>query len=202
MAAPKKNIDRIQLEVDYRAGVKSLRALSKEYGISASRITQIATEDGWERDLAAKIKAKTASKLNSLILNANLNAEKRRITENEVVEANAQVQADIIMSHRADIRFARELVRKLTLEIEATTDGQDLLAQLSEILASQVSTDQARAFHRVIALPSRIGGVKNLVDALKSLVAMEREAFSISSTATPGQTLDAFLRNALSEPPG
>jgi hypothetical protein len=50
--------DWIQIEVDYRAGIKTLRQIADEHSISHVAINKRAKRDGWTRDIAAKIQAK------------------------------------------------------------------------------------------------------------------------------------------------
>lgn len=185
MAAPKKDIDRVKLEIDYRAGVKSLRVLAKEYGISASRITQIADEEGWERDLTAKIKAKVSAKLNSSILNGKLNAAKK-VTENEVVEANAEMQKGIILGHRTDISRHRSLSVTLLEELEVMTGDRELFTKLRELMDtpdsegnSQVGDKLMDAFQKAVSHPGRVDSMKKLTDSLRVLIDLERKAFGI-----------------------
>ena len=47
-----------RIELDYRAGVKTLRQIAEEHGISHVAITKRAKRDGWTRDLSAKIQSK------------------------------------------------------------------------------------------------------------------------------------------------
>lgn len=54
----KKKIDWEKIEVDYRAGVKTLREIADEHNITHGAINKRAKRDGWERDLTAKIKTK------------------------------------------------------------------------------------------------------------------------------------------------
>ena len=200
MAAPRKQTDRTGLELDYRAGVKSLRVLGKEHGLSASRITQIAEEECWTRDLSARIRAAAESKLNAKILNAEQQAQ-QKASEKQVIEANATAIADRILEHRTDIPETRSLVMAMLKELRAQTDNIGLLEKLTELLSVPDSgTDKlADLARKVIALPSRADTVKKLTDALKTLIALEREAFNNDDNKSPGQTLDDFLVN-LREP--
>lgn len=54
MSKPEPNWNTV--EVDYRAGIKSLRVMATENGITEGAIRKRAKRDSWERDLAAKIK--------------------------------------------------------------------------------------------------------------------------------------------------
>ena len=47
-----------RIELDYRAGVKTLRQIADEHGITHGAINKRAKRDGWERDLSDKIQRK------------------------------------------------------------------------------------------------------------------------------------------------
>ena len=47
-----------KIEADYRAGIKTLRQIAGEHGVSHVAINKRAKRDGWSRDLSAKIAAK------------------------------------------------------------------------------------------------------------------------------------------------
>ena len=57
---PKPVIDWERIEVDYRAGIKTLRDIAQEHGITHGAITKRSKRDDWVRDLTAKIQAKAA----------------------------------------------------------------------------------------------------------------------------------------------
>ena len=50
-----KAVDWERIELDYRAGIKTLRQIAEENGISHVAINKRAKRDGWTRDLSAKI---------------------------------------------------------------------------------------------------------------------------------------------------
>jgi len=54
----KKAINWKAVELDFRAGVKSLEQIGLENGVTKGRISQVAKRDGWTRDLKNRIKAK------------------------------------------------------------------------------------------------------------------------------------------------
>jgi hypothetical protein len=181
MARQKKNVDWLTLGLDYRAGMKSMRMLSKEYGISTARISQIANERAWSRDLAVRIKDQMQAKLDRSVLDGKLDA-KTKITENLVVEANAQIQTVRILRHRTDITRARSLVMTLFDELEILTGDTVLLRDLARLKhgADVNGTDKlTEVYNRVISMPSRVDAMKKLSDTLRILIALEREAFGI-----------------------
>lgn len=201
MARKRKEVDRDALELEYRAGLLSLRVLGSKYGLAASRITQIAEEEGWVRDLSAKIQAKTESKLNRSLLNNNLNAEKR-ISERQEVDGVAQARTDIVIAHRKDIQRNRNLAMRMLEELEQTTDHNDLFEQLGELLHApdEKGNDRRNELYRkVIDMPMRIDGVKKLAETLKVLVGLERQAFGLKDgdDDTNKSSYEDLLRSVL-----
>lgn len=53
-----KDPDWERIELDYRAGIKSLRQIAGEHGVSEGAIRKRAKRDDWTRDLNAKIQSK------------------------------------------------------------------------------------------------------------------------------------------------
>lgn len=182
-----KPVDWERIEIEYRAGVLSLREIAESQGISHQGIAKRAKASGWERNLAAKIKAKADSLVAKQLVDSQGDS-KRASTEKEVIEANAEMQSGIILSHRTDVRRARKLAMSLLAELEHQTDNLDLYRQLAEIMAEPDEKGQDKRndlFNKVINLSSRTGTMKSLADSLKTLVALEREAFGIDSSAPP-----------------
>jgi hypothetical protein len=175
MANKRKIVDWESVEADYRAGVRTLREISGDHDISHVAIKQRADKEGWARDLSAKIKAETESKLNKS-LNANLTPG---ASEREIVSVNAERQACIILSHRKDISRKREIVNKLFDEVSAQTEHVDLLKQLQDVLISNDGRKTADLVRRFTSLPTRIKGACDLITAFKSLIELERKVFGI-----------------------
>jgi hypothetical protein len=181
MASPKKEIDWIAVEVAYRANLLSLKAIGAEFGVSDAGILKRAKRDGWTRDLAAKIRQKAEAKVSAAAVSAEVSAL-TRVTETQVIEANAQLQSDIVLSHRKDIQRARKVTMNLLSELEHQTDNLDLYAQLAELLSSpdeKGADKRNELFNKVISLSGRSSTMKTLADSLKSLIALEREAFGV-----------------------
>ena len=171
----------------YRAGIRSLRDIGAEYKITEGAIRKRAKKEGWPRDLSEKIKARTAEKVRIAAVKA-VRTSTQKPEETVQIEANAAVQADIIIAHRTDIPPKRNIVNKLFAELEGITDHPDLIEQLTLALQAGDMDKLAEAGKRVAALPQRIKGVSELVGALKSLVDLERKVFGIDETAGRGET--------------
>jgi hypothetical protein len=191
-----KAIDWAAVEIDYRAGVLSLRAISGRHGVSHVAIKNRADKEKWPRDLKAKIKAKADALVNRQALNKQLNKEEsvnRQAAENEVVEANASLQAGIILAHRTSIQRFRDLTAHMLMELEKQTVNPELFEQLAEIMIddgdSKAASDRAakmrQAFDKAMSTSGRIDSLKKLSETLKVLIAMEREAFGIDGREQP-----------------
>ena len=61
--APKDDVDWGAVERHYRAGVKPVAEISREYGVSRPAIEKRADKEGWVRDLSKKIEAATQNKV-------------------------------------------------------------------------------------------------------------------------------------------
>jgi len=170
-----------RIEQLYRAGVLSVREIGGACGVSHTAINKRAKSGGWERNLKAKIQAKA----DALVSRAEVSTEVSKetlATERGIVEANAQVIANIRISHRTDIGRYRKLANSLLEELEGLTDNRDLFAQLGDLLRSEDDNGQDKLndlYQKVISLPSRTKTLKDLGDTLKVLIALERQAYSI-----------------------
>ena len=172
-----------RIEADYRAGLLSVREIAAANGVSHVAIGKRAKRDGWERDLDAKIKAKADALVTKAEVTKEVTSE-QAVTERRIVEANAQVIAEVRVSHRRDIARARSLAMKLLEELEIQTDSIDLLEQLETALAGEDGPDGLiRVFQRVTSTAGRIDSAKKLAEAMKVLVGMEREAYGIVDAA-------------------
>ena len=169
-------VDWEKIEVDFRAGVQTLRQIGDEYGVSHVAISRKAKKEGWPRDLSAKIAAKAKEK----VTKASVTSEVTKQTERDVIEAESEIQSRILLGHRKDIPAKRELVAKLFAEIESLTDGKDVIEQMAQALASGELDRMADSVRKVTDLPMRIKGTSDLVSAYRALIQLERQAFSIS----------------------
>lgn len=186
----RKAINWIAVECDYRAGNKPLRLLADEHGITHGAINKRAKRDGWTRDLASKIKAAADAKVSKAVVSAAVSAD-TKITEKLTVEVEATVQSRVRLTHRADIRSARNLAMRLLAELEHQTVNIEPYQHLSELVITG-SVDEganpermrklSEAFERAMSLASRTKIMKDLADTLRILIDKEREAFNIGDS--------------------
>lgn len=162
MAEPRKQIDWEKVEAEYRAGIKSLREIGAEFGVSHVAVDKKAKRQGWVRDLSAKIKAKA----DALVNRAGVNRAVNGASENDIVDSNAQAILNVRLSHRANIRKTKCLVERLLDEVDgANTEGE------------------ARGSKERLSIPQRVDCVRKLTDSTKTLIGLEREAWGIGTGA-------------------
>lgn len=176
-------IDWQAVERDYRAGVMSLREMAAAHGVSHVAIKKRADKEGWTRDLQAKIQAKADELVNRALVNTELTTA-ALLSERQIIDAGAQRIAQVRSEHRQDIGRSRTLSMSLLEELEAQTAQVPELAQLGALMHSpdEKGIDKLNElYHKIISLPSRTKTMKDLSDTLKTLISLEREAYSIDS---------------------
>lgn len=186
------------IESAYRAGVLSLREIASQHGISDTAIRKRAKKEEWTRDLAAKVKAKADDLVRKREVRAQVRSE-NQISERELVEATAEAIANVRMEHRGDIKRARDLANLLFSELSAECTDVEALHKLGELMLNPDDKGQDKLndlYHKIISMPQRVKSMKDLSDTLKTLIGLEREAYSIKedepSSVNKGTSLNDF----------
>lgn len=170
-----------RIEVDYRAGVLSLREIASANGITHGAINKRAKRDGWCRDLAAKIKAKADELVSRQAVSTAVSTAKA-VSERQIIEANAERIAQVRGEHRGDIQRVRSLALNLLGELEGQSASLEDLATLGELLRNPDEDGNDRRndlYLKIISTPSRIDSAKKVAETLKHAITMEREAYGL-----------------------
>lgn len=185
-----KEVDWEAIQVAYRANVLSLREIGREHGVSDTAIRKRAKADGWVRDLAEKVQARTKDKLVRSLGSHEGSREQQARTDEEIVEAAAVTQASVVQIHRRDIAAGRTLVGALFGELmRATEQRHEIEEAVEEEVEHDAPATKARrkaAMLKAVSLPSRASAALSLAGAMKHLVFLERQAFSIETGADDG----------------
>lgn len=183
----RKRVDWEAIERDYRTGQFSLRELEKKHGAGYAKISKRAKEAGWTKDLGDAVRQATSAALIAQV--ATDRATKGQQATGDVVLAVAEINKQVILGHRTDIREVRNVAADLLNEIRAATQQpeqvQALFAAVTEELdpvSRRLISDQFNDFMRV---HSRVGSIHKLADTLTKLQTLERKAFDID-TPEPG----------------
>ena len=192
-------IDWDALEPHYRAGIRALKDLGKEFGCSDAAIIKHARDKGWTRNLKAKIQAKADAKVSAALVSAEV-SETKTLTEATRIEVEAEVQARIRLTHRKDIGRGRDLVMKLLTELEQVTDNHGTFQQLLEALAAEGEDEDRRKrlweqWQKAVSLGPRADTLKKLVETLRALIDKEREAFGINEVGQGSGGFEKWLES-------
>ena len=191
----KPRVDWEAVELEYRAGIRSLADIGSEFCVSAPGILKRAKKDGWVRDLSAKIKAKADAKVNESLVNDLVNA-KTAVSERQTIESNAQMLADIVLNQRTNVKRAMTVVVALWGEIEAAGDYTEEFRRVGELMRSEDEFGQDRLndmYVAAIGMPQRVKNVKLLADALKVLIELQRKILKLDDDKTAGDGSGAFI---------
>lgn len=194
----KKRVDYDRIEAGWRAGVLSPHQLAAQYTaetgepVSHAAIIKHFTKLEVPRDLSAKVAAKANAKVDAAMVTRKVTAV-TKIPEKEIVEAVANSQASIRLAHRADIDRTRRLCMRMLAELEQQSAAPELLGEVAEILAGVPPEEMTKAQRAKLAdaaaragsLQSRSSTMRSLSESLKSLVALERQAYGIKEEAAP-----------------
>lgn len=184
--ASRPGVDWERIELDYRAGIKSLREIADGSGTSHVNIAKRAKKLGWTRDLTAKIQSKADALVNAALVNTPVN-NASPAAERETVDAAASTQASVRLAQRADIERCRSICMGLMTELEQQSVAPELLTDVAVILrnapAEEMTKDQrvklAEAAGKASSLGGRSSTMRALSESLRVLIGLERQAFGI-----------------------
>lgn len=203
MSEEKKEPDWARIEADYRAGIKALRQIGSEQGVSEGAIRKRAKKDAWTRDLGPRIQAKADELVRNEAVRNTVRSEgdayrmttpEKKLAEKDVVEVNAQQQFMVRMQSREDVVRLENLVRSLMGELEAYTNDKEAIAELGDFIDGKMSDQNAaqedahgenlarklnRLYMRVISSSERIDSAKKLVDMLDKLIMLKYRVFGV-----------------------
>ena len=177
----KRVIDWESIEREYRVGIRSLKDIGAEFGVSDAGILKRAKKDGWSRDLTDRIRARAEAKVRASAVSDEVSAQ-TAATEREIVEAVANVQASAQLNQRRDVSRSRSIVQKLFAELEGQIDGIECFEQLAVLMAKpdDKGVDKLNDLYlKVISFPSRVDSAKKLSESLRVLVELERKVLRI-----------------------
>jgi hypothetical protein len=179
-----RTIDWQACERDFRAGVMSLREMGLTHGVAESAIRKRAKRDEWTRDLRAKIQAKADELVRKQEVRTLVRTE-GAVSDKMQIQAMGQRVADVQMGHKAIAARGMKLCQALLAELETQTTDTVVLAQLGELMRNPDDSGTDRLndiYKKVISTPGRVDTAKKLVETMKSVIGLEREAYSIGTT--------------------
>lgn len=184
----KDDIDWLAVEADYRPNILSLRAIGDKYGCTEGAIRKRAKKEGWVRDLSEKIKSRADDLVRrELVRNSTQN-------ESDIINANATNSASIQIAERKDVSKARDIVMSLFGELEHQVNNKELYEKLGEILEEQNESKMVELYRKVSSFTGRVGSMKSLSDALKTMIELERRVYKIDDQSSDHETYEEYLK--------
>lgn len=185
-------IDWERIEAEYRAGQLSVSEIARQAGCSHTAINKRAKAQSWVRDLSARVREEVSIRL----VSDGVSAE----TARETVDAAATRIVEIVRSHRSDIASGRAVVRALFDELtEGTENRLEIEDEIERETADDQSTRRRAMMLKAVALPQRAATASSLAGALKTIVALERQAFGIEAGTPDEPATRDDLKSALSK---
>lgn len=183
------------IERAYRAGVLSIREIAAGSPVSDTAIRKRAGVHGWTRDLTAKVQQRVRT---VLVREPKVRTprEPNPETDQEIIEEAAGEVVAVVRHHRSRIHRQTDLVDLLTQQlVDVAGQRGDFEAAIDEETASDKTGDRRARLMKAIALPTHASTAVNLSNALKTLIGLERQAFSIKDDSeTPISALADLLR--------
>lgn len=188
-----KQVDWHRVEIEYRANKLSLRDIGKEFGVSESAIRKKAKTENWQRDLSQYVSKRTQEKL------VRRAVKDKEASDTEVVEEISDRNAQIVESHRADIKTARGCAAILLDELLDGTKNYERLDELIEQQATEEgwSADRRATVLRAVSLPTRTKVLVDLANSMRILQTLDRTAYGLDDGSETD--LNESLAEALTE---
>lgn len=182
----KAKADWESIERDYRAGVLSIREIARLHGVSDTAIRNKAKGDpekgipAWERDLSAKVQEAVRTELVRTQVRTS-NAEDKLRTEKQIIQEAAATVVEVVRSHRKGISAGQKMVGILMSHLhEAATMRGEIMDDIEAECKGDRTADRYNRMMRAISVPAQAGTVRDLANAMKQLVYLERQAFNIN----------------------
>ncbi len=162
MAKKKKKYDWEAIEREYRLDQLSNREISRQYGVPESSLRTRAKKRGWLKDLTERVKQKVSDEL--------LRSDCAESTDKELVESAGRRGADIIRSHRKDIRSLQELESQLISELYDKPTKLYMSSYQGVVTKTEVGLTAAE----------KAQAANNLANVQHKRIQLERQAFNLN----------------------
>ena len=122
--AAKRIIDWDAIERDYRAGIKTLREIAIEHGITHGAINNHRKEHEWIRDLSARIKLKAAQLVSNALLSKEM-SKQSKLSESDIIKSSAELQAGAILQESEEIKRLSSIAETFEEELKLISMNEE-----------------------------------------------------------------------------
>jgi hypothetical protein len=194
----RRKVDWDAVERDYSTGQFTDSELATKHGVSREAIVRRRTrEQGqdrsrWTKDLGPHVRAATNALLMQELVTEKITADHTKVTG--TVLAAAEVNKQVILGHRTDIKNLRDLTAGLMSELAqsalAAAEQDELAAllvtlQSGEVMTGDRLTKAQTLVRKSLELPGRIASAKALAETFTRLQLLERTAFGLDDKTPP-----------------
>ena len=194
----KVEVDWEEIERLYRADLRTFAQLASDFGVADSTVRRRAKKHGWKRDLKNRIKERANAIVQERAVQSL--ASDMVSSDDMTIEENAQITANVRMSHRQNIGAAQAMMMTLFGDLQAQI-GTDNRARLEDLFiaalqAEVVDASQLEAYERVTSLSNHVRVMKELADTMTKLVTLERQAYGLDDMdSSPVDALTTLLHS-------
>lgn len=191
-ASGKRRADWEAVERDYRTGRFTLRELETQHGVSYAQISRKAKELGWSKDLREVIKQAT----DAAVLRETVTQAQKDTTDTVLVAA--EVNKQVILSHRTGLQALTDVKRTLLLQISQAAQNLPDLQEVVEMVRKpdENGVDRANdALRKAMSRSALVDDLKKLADVDEKVRKGEREAFGLDAAADGDATGQAATKD-------
>lgn len=201
-SAQKQPIDWIAIEKHYRAGIRSLRSIADEYGITEAAIRKRAKRDAWTRNLEERIQLKAQEKVRKALVRTP-GTQLTRETETRTIEDYSTVVSSVDLRQRDDVELAMNSTRGLLMELVQLSrpDFKEMLEEIADAFDESGpgpnggwKTDKANELYRyIISLAGRVKIAKDIAASHGTYIPMQRKMFRLDDDDSKKSSVDDLL---------
>lgn len=187
------------IEKEYRAGIRPLRDIAADAGVTEGAIRKRAKRDEWTRNLQAKIQAKAEEKVRKDAVRTP-GTQLTVADEKQVVEANAEIvaNADLLNRKHVVMGIDTSVAQLEELATLAMPGLQEALEHIADVMFSpdKSGRDQVNELYRyIISLAGRVKMAKDIAGALGTYIPMQRKILKLDADADKNEAVvDEILR--------
>jgi hypothetical protein len=199
----KKHVDWELIERDYRAGIKTLRQIGEERGVSHAAIAKRAKVYGWVRDLSEKIQQAAKAKVTKQAVTKSVTKE-ALLTDAQTVDAYSDIVAKVDELQREDVKLAIDNSRSQLKELVALGDPEfrDKLVALGEEFDESGPTPNGgwkvdkkkELYDYIISLAGRVKMAKEIAGSHGVYIPMQRKIFGLDNEKQTTSDIDLLLK--------
>ena len=195
--AEKKFVDWELIERDYRAGIKTLRQIAEERGVSHVAINKRAKKDGWSRDLTQKIQQKAQELVTKAEVTKAVTKE-RAGNDRDTVSAYGGVLADVEIKQREGVQLGIDNAFGILCELSmlAKPEFREVLEWMADEFDESNPTfkDKANELYRyIIGLAGRVKMGKDAAATLGVYYPLQRKQYKLDDEGNNKTTVDDLL---------